>query len=301
MKCHIVIVNWNGHEDTEQCLASLIRLQLTNVIVSVIDNSEDHGPIVSLETMYSSVHFVYNNSNVGFAAACNQSLDFQWATCCEIVHFLNNDTVVLCDYISIILSLFLEHTNIAAISPCINYFDEPQKSWFCNSLINRRSGAVVHVQTSPSIPIYDVPWLTGCALFVRVSVFNKLGRFDESLFMYCEDVDFSLKCGLAGHKLAIASELGVLHKVSASAAKVSTKSLFYDVRNKLVMCRRYFGKNYGIRPFVHTFFRELKRVLLRQGWNVQKYMCLVIVVCAAVAAVVFKSESGKYDNEYCGH
>lgn len=291
MKCHIVVVNWNGHEDTEQCLVSIVKLQLANIVITVIDNSEDHEPVMALDSSFLDVHFVYNKSNVGFAAACNQSIDYEWAKGCEIVHFLNNDTVVMCDYISDILSLLSEHNQIAAISPCINYFDDSEKSWFCNSMVNSQTGAVVHVQDKPIIPMYEVPWLTGCALFVRVSVFNKLGRFDESLFMYCEDVDFSLKCHLAGQKMAVVSVVGVLHKVSASAAKVSMTSLFYDVRNKLIICRRYFSEQYGLRPFFHTFLRELKRVLFWKGWNVRTCTSLIVIVRAAVAATLFQSES----------
>lgn len=287
MKCHIVVVNWNGHEDTEQCLVSIEKLQLANIVITVIDNSEDHEPLMTLESSFTDVHFVYNNANVGFAAACNQSMDYEWASDCDIVHFLNNDTVVLCDYVSSVLSLFLEFEQVVAVSPCINYFYDSDKSWFCNSSVNSCTGAVVHIQDKPNIPVYYVPWISGCAIFLRTSVFNNLGRFDESLYMYCEDVDFCLKSGLAGYKMAVVSIIGVLHKVSASATKVSTVSLYYDVRNKLIICRRYFSGQHGVRPFIHTFLREVKRVLFWHGWDVQKGTALGVVFRATAAAMVF--------------
>ena len=279
MKCHVVVVNWNGHEDTAQCLESFCRHHNFDAVITVIDNSENHAPLQLLEAKYPDIKFVYNQTNIGFAAACNQAMTFSWALDCDIVHFLNNDTIVISPYVDDSIRLFNECNNVVAISPCVNYFHDSGKSWFCNSSVNELTGEVIHIQTKPTQSIYLVPWLSGCSLLVRTCVFEELNGFDESLFMYCEDVDFSFRCKSAGYDLAMTSTVGLLHKVSASAEKVSMKSLFYDVRNKLIICRRYFCSVHGCAPFLRTVVREFARALSRTipisiriqgGWVVTK-------------------------------
>jgi GT2 family glycosyltransferase len=291
MKCHVVVVNWNGHDDTDHCLESFCRHHSFDMVITVIDNSENHAPLKFLESKYPNVRFVYNQSNVGFAAACNQAMKFSWALECEIVHFLNNDTVVLGPYVFDSIRLFTECDNVVATSPCVNYFHDSGQSWFCNSSVNEQTGEVIHIQTKPNQPSYLVPWLSGCSLLVRSRVFLELGGFDESLFMYCEDVDFSFKCRNAGYDLAVTSGVGLLHKVSASAAKVSMKSLFYDVRNKLVICRKYFRQQYGFRPFVQTVLRELRYVLSSRIPTTLRLMRVYVVGKSLVSALRFPLRS----------
>jgi GT2 family glycosyltransferase len=237
--CHVVIINWNGEVDTFECLESLFRYE-QNIATTVIDNSSNHSPCCALAGHFHEVRFVYNDANIGFASACNQGVRLD--SCAEIPYtlFLNNDTVITKSFIGEITAWMDEHKNVAAVSPVINYHFDPEQPWFSGSRIDEANIDIVHCNhTIPSAPI-RVPWLTGCALLIRNDCFNLVGGFDESFFMYSEDVDLSLKFSNAGFDLVIYPVMSVLHKVGQSSKKVSVISSYYAVRNKIIIIRRYY-------------------------------------------------------------
>lgn len=237
--CHVVIINWNGEEDTLECLESLVHYEPT-IAITVIDNSDNHSPCLALAGHFPTVCFVYNNANVGFASACNQG--FHLKNCAEVRYtlFLNNDTVITKSFIGEITTWMDANQKVAAVSPVINYYFDPDQPWFSGSVIDEKNMDIAHCNlTYPLVPTV-VPWLTGCALIVRNEHFRHVGGFDESFFLYSEDVDLSLKLVNSGFKLVIYPVMSVLHKVAQSSNKVSPVSTYYALRNKILILRRYF-------------------------------------------------------------
>jgi GT2 family glycosyltransferase len=239
LSCHVVIINWNGEVDTFECLESLFRYE-QNIATTVIDNSNNHSPCCALAGQFREVRFVYNDANIGFASACNQGVRLDGCAGIPYTLFLNNDTVITKSFIGEITAWMDANINVAAVSPVINYHFDPEQPWFSGSMIDEATIDIVHCNhTIPSAPI-RVPWLTGCALLVRNDHFNLVGGFDESFFMYSEDVDLSLKFSNAGFDLIIYPIMSVLHKVGQSSKKVSVVSTYYAVRNKIMIIRRYY-------------------------------------------------------------
>src|SRR5438105_4757318 len=88
----VVIVNWNGAQHLDECLASLRAQTLCDEMeVIVIDNGSTDGSIELLERHRQFVRVIPNSTNVGFAAGCNQGIR---ASRSEFIALLNNDTVV---------------------------------------------------------------------------------------------------------------------------------------------------------------------------------------------------------------
>lgn len=69
----------------------------------------------------------------------------------------------------------------------------------------------------------ETTWATGAAMVVRREVFEKLGGFDETIFMYCEDVDFSWRIRLAGYKIIYLPECTVKHYIDGSGEMKPTQ------------------------------------------------------------------------------
>lgn len=284
----IVIVDWRGVEDTRKCIATIVsECKSATWEVVLVDNNThrlEWNDILSRED--PRLRIISNERNAGFAVACNQGYKASASTA-EYILFLNNDTLLKCDIIEQCLIYFQAEPKVGAVSPCIDYFQPAGSPWFHGSMIDESSGLAVHnntnVQTSPT----EVPWLTGCSFFVRKDVFRTAGMFDESLFMYCEDVDLSIKIRKSGHKLVLLPDVSVVHKVSASAKRRVFKSLFFDVRNKFIMCNRHY-KGFGVKPHLCVLRRELLASLRIVASPYQKLAQTSIIALALSCSLLKK-------------
>jgi GT2 family glycosyltransferase len=86
----------------------------------------------------------------------------------------------------------------------------------------------------PSVRHTD--FLTGCALFTTREIFEDAGGFDERLFLYCEDVDLSLRMRSAGSTLLVTGAAAVLHKVSASVHKEDAAGVNFMLTSSTLYC-----------------------------------------------------------------
>lgn len=58
---------------------------------------------------------------------------------------------------------------------------------------------------------FDTPWASGCCLLIPAAVFAAIGGFDENLFLYFEDIDFSWRARAAGFAVKYAPRALVHH------------------------------------------------------------------------------------------
>ena len=66
-KVSIVLLNWNGLEDTSECLRSVMDLEYGNREVIVLDNGSTDGSVKTLRSRFPSITVLENKENVGFA------------------------------------------------------------------------------------------------------------------------------------------------------------------------------------------------------------------------------------------
>lgn len=67
------------------------------------------------------------------------------------------------------------------------------------------------VAAAPTVPS-EVGFLSGACLAIPRTTWEAVGGFAEHFFMYCEDVDLSLKLRLAGGRLAVTPDARVTHE-----------------------------------------------------------------------------------------
>src|SRR5207237_7702819 len=88
----IIIVNWNGRDDTLRCLAA-VEPQLRDVdgaIITVIDNGSTDGSIAAITSKHREVRFLPQGRNRGFTGGIAAGLATSKG---RDVIFLNNDAV----------------------------------------------------------------------------------------------------------------------------------------------------------------------------------------------------------------
>jgi GT2 family glycosyltransferase len=105
---------------------------------------------------------------------------------------------------------------------------------------------------------------SGGAAFLRRDALAEVGGFDESLFMYYEDLDVAWRLRLAGYTIGAAPDAVVVHRHAASSGSDAPLVRFQSMRNRLAVTARNGSGRMLARVAARTAVR-LVRDLLRPG------------------------------------
>lgn len=258
-KIGIILVNYNGLDDTIECINSINKSDYDNYEIIVIDNnSREDATILS---NYNHVIYKKLQDNVGFGVANNIGADMAVKNNCELIMCLNNDTVILPDT----LQKLSKHTNNSTITTgAIYYYYDKGKLWYGGGKVSKIKGIFRHEKYKGS---RKVSFISGCCIMLTADCFKKIGLFDAAYFMYYEDSDFSIKAIRNGYTLLYVYEARVYHKVGKSSRKISGLKDYYLTRNRLYILKKYhyFFKNTAFAYFYITRFLVcLKRKVSRE-------------------------------------
>jgi GT2 family glycosyltransferase len=238
----IVILNWNGHDVLQDCLRSIFALGYPCFQVIVVDNGSTDVTTEMLERDYPNVLRIENKVNLGFAAGNNQGIRLALERGNEYVLVLNNDTILDPDCLTRLVERAQSDSRIAAISPKIYFAQPPDSLWFAGGTFNYWTGRNGHVgykksDTGSWNAAEEVEFISGCALLTSRTAWQNIGGFDELLFTYSEDVDWSLRVRKAGFKLFYEPRAVVWHRESFSTVRNGWQAiqLYYCTRNPMVV------------------------------------------------------------------
>jgi len=120
--------------------------------------------------------------------------------------------------------------------------------WFRGGEVDIATGRFAHVDYGGAVAgvaadeLTITPCLTGAAPMLRAGTFRRLWGFDESLFLYWEDVDLSLRAISEGLRLGVATDLVISHdegRTSGSSGEHSAIYYRYMARNRIVVCAKH--------------------------------------------------------------
>lgn len=238
-KSCVILINYNGAEDTRACLASL-QDSTVPIRIGVVDNTPDDSELSGILELYPDVKLIRSPENLGFGRGNN--LGLRWAvehTGCEFFFLLNNDAVVYPDSIRNLEDAMARHPDVGIMVPRIAYLDRPDTLWYGGGEIDWRRGSArtpgINRASDASMAMIerDVTFATGCAMFVRRSVFVDIGGFDPRFFMYEEDVEFCLRALEHSIRVRYIPQVLILHKCQGSSRDSETPlEDFWSVKNR---------------------------------------------------------------------
>lgn len=217
----VIVLNWNGWDDTQACLESLFVLTGVRPRLYVVDNASADGSPEKLAAAYGGrITLIQNRENLLYAGGNNAGLLRALADGCSHLLLLNNDTVVDPQLITELLRA-AEREPQAILCPKIYYADRPETLWYAGGRIALRRARISHrgireLDRGQYDRMEETGWATGCALFGPRAVFETVGLLDESFQLYSEDVDYCLRARRAGFRIVYVPAAKVWHKVSAS-------------------------------------------------------------------------------------
>jgi GT2 family glycosyltransferase len=235
LKVFIIILNWNGLNDTLECLESVYKLAYSNFEVIVVDNASSDNSVEIIQKNYPQVIMIENKENLGFASGNNVAMRYAMEHYADYVWLLNNDAVVETDTLRNIVRTAESNSQIGMVSPVIYYYDKPNDLQYQGSYIIREKFSLLKVE---NIDKYNFESLNleltlwGTALLIKRCVIESIGYLDEKYFAYVEDADYSIRANNMGFRNVIEFNAKIYHKRSRSTeGPKSNLQVFLRVRN----------------------------------------------------------------------
>jgi len=232
----IVVLNWNGIEDTLECLTSLKSQTYTDFKVVVVDNGSIDNSKELLEKYKKesdeSIQIIHNPKNRGFAGGVNTGISWALTNNFDYVALFNNDAVADPDWLKILVEA-AQPEDIGISTGLLLHRDgktidssgDWQSSWglpFPRSRGNPRDEA-------PEAGF--VFGASGGASLYKLSMIRQIGLFDEDFFAYYEDADFSFRAQLAGWKVIYSPKAIAYHKQGATSSKIPGFAIYQTFKN----------------------------------------------------------------------
>lgn len=262
-KVFIIVLNWNGKHNTEECLVSLRNIDYDNFNVVVIDNGSQDDSVNYLCSKFPEVHFIVNKRNTGFAEGNNIGMRYAVENGADYVFLLNNDAVVDKNVLSELVGVASQSDKIAIVGPKIyNYYEKNkiESAGYSYSLLKSKTYPIGYGEEDLGQynSIREVSFISGCAMFVKVSKIHSSNLFDPYFFAYCEDLDLCHTILNKGDKLVYAPNAIVWHKVSASTGGYkSYLSVYLFTKNRINFVLKHGTLFQKLFFFAYLFFYYL--------------------------------------------
>ncbi len=237
----VVIVNWNGREDTLACLRSLESLDYRGHDVLVVDNGSQDGSVEAIRASFPSVTVMENGRNLGFAGGNNVGIAHAVDRGADYVLLLNSDTEVAPGLLSALVEVGEADPTVGMLGPKIYYYDAPNVIWSAGGTVDAwgRTGHLRADEPDDGSPegVRLVDYVTGCAILVKRCVVERIGAFDERFFAYFEETEWCARARRAGYKVAYVPSGVVWHKIQPNARGASRFYIYMMARNRLLYLR----------------------------------------------------------------
>jgi hypothetical protein len=242
----VVVLSWNRRDDTLACLRSLGAVTYPELTLVVVDNGSSDGSADAVAAEAPDAVLVRHEENRGFTGGANAGIRASLESGARAVLLLNNDMTVEPGFVEPLVAALAADPRAAAACSQILFADGSERVWYAGAPFRRgrghhgRNTAFGEPRLPASRPPYATDCLCGGAVMFPRGALEEIGVFDDRLFAYREDLDWSLRARAAGRHVLVVPASVVRHRVSASSGgESSPTSLYYDVRNLLVVSERH--------------------------------------------------------------
>lgn len=235
-----VVVHWQDLADTRGCVESLAS---EPVSVLVVDNGS-REPVG--DTLGAAVRVLREPENRGYAGGANVGIRAALAADADVVLLLNNDARVRPGATGAASAVLESDARIAVVGPKVLAREDPARLWLAWGEVTwRQSLVALRGAGTPDGPAFavgrDVPWVAGCAMWLRRAALEEVGLLDETFFAYHEEVDWCTRAVRAGWRVVYAPAAVVTHTGRGSAGGRAAVRIrkYFAARNTILFARKH--------------------------------------------------------------
>lgn len=239
-KIAVVILNWNGKSLLEKFLPSVV-MHSGSAQIYVADNASTDNSVLFLQKEYPNIKIIRNSGNFGFAKGYNIALK-------EVnesyLVLLNSDVEVTEKWLDPVSDIFENEPQTVALQPKI--LDSKNKEYFeyagaAGGFIDKyafpfcrgRIFSTIEKDENQYNTTEKIFWASGACLFIRKSIFEKLGGFDEDFFAHQEEIDLCWRIYNENLDIKYIPDSVVYHVGGATLKENSPQKTFLNFRNSL--------------------------------------------------------------------
>lgn len=253
----IIILNWNGREDTAACLKSLEGLAYENYEIVLVDNGSSDGSVPHFKQQFPHITLLTLAENTGFAGGNNEGMRYALQKDFDYVLLLNNDTICTDETFLLKMVEAVDGNEKAGIACPTILKNSNGRSWYAGGQMDWKRGVPRVFEREEwsdekDGDAYEVEFATGCAMFIKRSVLEQVGGLDERYFLYNEDVDYCLRTLKQGFCIEYVIDAEINHKINASSGDKTEHGIFHPRNPKLMFFIKYRVRNRVINVVAHA-------------------------------------------------
>ena len=242
----IVVLSWNGREDTLECLASLAKVDAPGLITIVVDNGSTDGTSEAVREAFPAVELVAHREEPRVRRGQQRRHAPRARARRRLRARLEQRRRGRPGLRQRARRGGGRRPDAGALCSKILYANPSDLIWFAGASFDPRSGyngrqrGYREKDDGRFDEVVETDRACGAAMLVPREVLEKVGVFDPELFFYSEDTDWSLRAHEAGYRHYVVPASKLWHKVSVtSGGENSPTTLYYGIRNTIAVCERH--------------------------------------------------------------
>jgi hypothetical protein len=254
----ICIVNWNVKELLKACLQSIFKnTKDISFEVIVVDNNSSDNSVQMIKESFPQVKLIESKTNAGFTMANNQAIKIAQG---RYIMLLNPDTEVIDNALNKMVRFMESRRDCGALGcKLLNTDGSLQRScrtfpslevmfysaFFLDSLFPKSRIFGKYFMTWWDFSdIREVDQPMGSALMIKKEALDKVGLFDENIFIWFDEVDLCYRIKKSGWKIYFTPDVQIKHHLSQSFKQ--WKSLPQIIKGAITWrkSRNYFFKKH---------------------------------------------------------
>lgn len=268
----VILVNYNGYEDTIRCLQSFREVRYKNYCIYIVDNGSTNNSYSVLKEYCGcnkdiKTKIIKSTANLGFSGGNNIGIKDALSAGADYILLLNNDTVVTPDFLDILVGNADENTIVA---PRMMYWKDKNIVWYAGGQLSKIFGRAWHNNINKELDSVidtkhkEVTFISGCCMLIHREIFNKIGLLEEKYFLYYEDTEYCWRALNNGIRLYYVGDSVIFHNVSSSTGHNSCLMNYYKIRNRMYLIKEYVNGRKKITSFLLAHAEIVIGILIRK-------------------------------------